>query len=60
MTLLELLEASDAPVITDLIAATTAQPAVGKFDNRPTWDNATAAPAFDNRPTWDNWNKTSK
>ncbi|MFE6052656.1 multiple cyclophane-containing RiPP AmcA [Kitasatospora sp. NPDC056446] len=47
MTLLELLEASDAPVITDLIAATSAQPAVGKFDNRPTWDNANAAPAFD-------------
>ncbi|MGP9018646.1 multiple cyclophane-containing RiPP AmcA [Streptomyces sp. BR1] len=30
---------------------------VGKFDNRPTWSNAT--PAFDNRPTWDNWNKKS-
>ncbi|MEV7770166.1 multiple cyclophane-containing RiPP AmcA [Kitasatospora sp. NPDC086791] len=60
MTLLELLEASEASVITDLIAATNAHPAVGKFDNRPTWDNANAAPAFDNRPTWDNWNKQGK
>ncbi|MCY0929510.1 hypothetical protein OTB20_25575 [Streptomyces sp. H27-H1] len=32
-------------------------PASGKFDNRPTWVNAT--PAFDNKPTWDNWNKKS-
>ncbi|MEU8919469.1 multiple cyclophane-containing RiPP AmcA [Kitasatospora sp. NPDC048545] len=60
MTLLELLKESDAPVIIDLTDATSALPAVAKFDNRPTWDNANAAPAFDNRPTWDNWNKQGK
>ncbi|GLW58522.1 multiple cyclophane-containing RiPP AmcA [Kitasatospora phosalacinea] len=58
MTLLELLEASDAPVIADLTGTAGVLPAVAKFDNRPTWDNLT--PAFDNRPTWDNWNKQGK
>jgi hypothetical protein len=57
MTLLELLTTTEAPVITDLVGAVTGEPAVAKFDNRPTWDNASSAPAFDNKPTWDNWNK---
>ncbi|MFF7632564.1 multiple cyclophane-containing RiPP AmcA [Kitasatospora sp. NPDC008050] len=57
MTLLELLEVTDSVVITDLVDSAGGLPAVAKFDNRPTWDNANAAPAFDNRPTWDNWNK---
>ncbi len=30
-------------------------PSADKFDNRPTWDNASKR--FDNRPSWDNWNK---
>ncbi|GAA1941673.1 multiple cyclophane-containing RiPP AmcA [Kitasatospora viridis] len=56
MTILELLAATDSPVIADL---TSSQPVAGpKFDNRPTWDNYT--PKFDNRPTWDNWSKKSK
>lgn len=33
--------------------------AVGKWDNRPVWDNWNKNPErpFDNRPTWDNWDK---
>jgi uncharacterized protein len=33
---------------------------MARFDNKPTWDNWSKAPAppkFDNRPTWDNWTK---
>ncbi|MFE4392745.1 MULTISPECIES: multiple cyclophane-containing RiPP AmcA [Streptomycetaceae] len=55
MTLLELLKTIETDVISDLVDAGTTGPAVAKFDNRPTWDNA--GPKFDNRPTWDNWNK---
>lgn len=55
MTLLELLETTEADVIVDLVSASTTGPAMAKFDNRPTWDNT--GPKFDNRPTWDNWNK---
>ncbi|MEY9949455.1 multiple cyclophane-containing RiPP AmcA [Kitasatospora sp. GAS1066B] len=58
MTLLELLETAQASVITDLVGVLEVEPAVGKFDNRPTWDNTSSS--FDNRPTWDNWNKSSK
>ncbi|WP_414167227.1 multiple cyclophane-containing RiPP AmcA [Streptoverticillium reticulum] len=58
------------PTATDLVTAAadgfaallaSAGPAVadgGKFDNRPTWDNA--KPPFDNRPTWDNWDNKNK
>jgi hypothetical protein len=54
MTILELLAATDSPVVADL---TSSHPVtVAKFDNRPTWDNVGSS--FDNRPTWDN--KTSK
>ncbi|MGE7434185.1 multiple cyclophane-containing RiPP AmcA [Kitasatospora sp. NPDC001175] len=55
MTVLELLATIEAPVIEDLTAGRTHDPAVAKFDNRPTWNNNT--PKFDNRPTWDNWAK---
>ncbi|WP_194904657.1 multiple cyclophane-containing RiPP AmcA [Catenulispora rubra] len=48
-TLLE----SDHPTVLALAGGTA--PTVGKWDNRATWDNATAP--FDNRPTWDNWSK---
>ncbi|GAA2259030.1 hypothetical protein GCM10010430_48840 [Kitasatospora cystarginea] len=54
MTVLELLAASDAPVVADLTAGHRPANAGAGFDNRPTWDNAGSS--FDNRPTWDNWN----
>ncbi|MGC0317483.1 multiple cyclophane-containing RiPP AmcA [Kitasatospora acidiphila] len=58
MTVLELLAASDALVVTDLTAGAGSETMAAKFDNRPTWDNYT--PQFDNRPTWDNWSKKSR
>ncbi|MEV7121801.1 multiple cyclophane-containing RiPP AmcA [Kitasatospora griseola] len=56
MTVLELLAATDAPVVADLTAGRTV--AVAGFDNRPTWDNTGSS--FDNRPTWDNWSNKGK
>ncbi|MFF3750964.1 multiple cyclophane-containing RiPP AmcA [Streptomyces sp. NPDC002018] len=61
MTILELLAASEAAVVVELISNHGAQRhegSEGTWDNRPTWDNWAKSPArFDNRPTWDNWNK---
>ncbi|MFD7893688.1 multiple cyclophane-containing RiPP AmcA [Streptomyces sp. NPDC059743] len=61
MTILELLAASDAPVVAELIFnrwAPQPENVDRAWDNRPTWDNWPKSPArFDNRPTWDNWNK---
>ncbi|MFJ7247085.1 multiple cyclophane-containing RiPP AmcA [Kitasatospora sp. NPDC098652] len=58
MTVLELLVATESPVVADLTAGSGIDAAAAKFDNRPTWDNAGSS--FDNRPTWDNWSKKSK
>lgn len=61
MTLLDILAASDAPVVVDLIAvhgAPAPETTEASWDNQPTWDNWRKSPApFDNRPTWDNWKK---
>ncbi|GAA2255885.1 hypothetical protein GCM10010430_44650 [Kitasatospora cystarginea] len=56
MTVLELLAATESPVVADLTSSHLA--AVAGFDNRPTWDNAGSS--FDNRPTWDNWSNKNK
>jgi hypothetical protein len=60
MTVLDLLIASDTPVVLDLLTGSEACGAVHQasgFDNQPTWDNKTGGGSFDNRPTWDNWSK---
>ena len=60
MTLIDLLTASDAPVVLNLLA--NGEPCgavnhVSAWDNRPTWDNKGGGGGFDNRPSWDNWSK---
>ena len=58
MTVLDLLTASDAPVVLGLLTRDETGGAVHKastWDNQPTWDNVGGG--FDNRPTWDNWSK---
>jgi hypothetical protein len=56
MTALNQLIRADDRLVNRLgIGTAVKHPHADKFDNRPTWDNASKK--FDNRPTWDNWNK---
>jgi hypothetical protein len=55
MNPLEELLNSSHPLVTALASGASQHPG---WDNKPSWDNWTKAPApWNNQPSWDNWTK---